>query len=278
MTLRDILVHVDDTPHCTARLQLAAGLARTHAARLTALHVIDIQLPMIIANDAAGGGGMAVAQLMEQLQQQSLQAATRLRAAFEEMARREGLAAAWQQVEGLLPQQVGRQARCADLCVLGQASPEDAQPAASAIIAEALFQSGRPVLVIPYAGAPLTCGRRVLVGWNGSREATRAVHDALPLLVQAEAVTLLIADDGEEALPGTDIADHLARHGVTLTVRRQPAEGLDAGDLLLNVAAETSADLLVVGGYGHSRAREWIFGGVTRTLLRSMTLPVLLSH
>src|SRR5206468_1617267 len=141
----------------------------------------------------------------------------------------------------------------------------------------------RPVLVLPYAGRFETVGRRVLVGWNARREAARAVHDALPLLRQAESVTVLAIDPvrgahghGEE--PAADLALHLARHGLQVTARQTDSAGLDPADVLLNTAADEGADLIVVGGYGHSRVREVVLGGVTRRLLRTATVPVLISH
>jgi nucleotide-binding universal stress UspA family protein len=143
--------------------------------------------------------------------------------------------------------------------------------------------AGRPVLAIPYAGRFEAVGRRVLIGWDASREATRAVADAMPLLAAAETVSVLSIDprEGPSAhgpVPGADISPHLARHGVNATVERTVSAGVPAGDLLLSRAADLGADLLVVGAYGHSRARELLLGGVTRTLLQSMTLPVLMSH
>jgi nucleotide-binding universal stress UspA family protein len=139
------------------------------------------------------------------------------------------------------------------------------------------------VLVVPHTGSFTSVGRRVLVGWNASREATRAVHDALPLLAGAESVTVSAVNPrrglgahGEE--PGSDIARHLARHGVRVTVEHTAAPEIGAADILLNRASELSADLLVVGAYGQSRLREFLLGGVTRSLLREMTVPVLLSH
>ena len=162
-------------------------------------------------------------------------------------------------------------------------SPDDGQPSAQAILEATLFSSGRPVLAIPYAGRFETLGRRVLVGWNASREASRAVNDALPLLAGASSVVVTAVNprrglDGHGEEPGADIALHLARHGLKVEVEHTVAPEIEAGELLLNRAAELSSDLLVVGAYGHSRLRETILGGVTRTLLKQMTVPVLLSH
>jgi nucleotide-binding universal stress UspA family protein len=136
---------------------------------------------------------------------------------------------------------------------------------------------------VPYAGDGATLGETVLVAWNASREAARAVNDALPLLQQARAVTVLavnplggIAGDGD--VPAADIALHLARHGVKAEAAHTVAPDIPEGDAILDYAADIGADLVVAGGYGHSRMREFVFGGVTRSLLTEMTVPVFLSH
>ena len=164
--------------------------------------------------------------------------------------------------------------------MLGQDDPESDN---TGVLETVLFDSGRPVLAIPFAGSLPTIGKRVLVGWNASREASRALHDALPLLAKAESATVFLANPkgglgahGEE--PGADIARHLARHGVKVNVAKAVADDVSDSALLLNHASDMGADLLVMGAYGHSRLREFILGGVTRSLLREMTVPVLLSH
>ena len=143
--------------------------------------------------------------------------------------------------------------------------------------------SGRPILAVPYAGQFETVGRRVLIGWNATREATRAVNDAMPLLAAADVVTVLTIDareapDAHGELPGADISLHLARHGVKATIERTVSAGVPAGEVLLSRAADLGADLLVIGAYGHSRMRELLLGGATRSILQSMTVPVLMSH
>jgi nucleotide-binding universal stress UspA family protein len=175
-------------------------------------------------------------------------------------------------------------ARYVDLTILGQLDPDrgDAElirPRPEQVT----LASGRPILVVPYAGHFATVGRRVLIGWNATREATRAVNDAMPLLIEADVVTVLTIDaregpDGHGELPGADISLHLARHGVKATVERTVSAGISAGDVLLSRAADLGADLLVIGAYGHSRVRELLLGGATRSILQSMTLPVLMSH
>ncbi len=145
------------------------------------------------------------------------------------------------------------------------------------------FASGRPVLVVPYAGHFESVGGRVLIGWNATREAARAVNDAMPLLAIADAVTVLTIDpragpDAHGELPGADISLHLARHGVKADIERTVSADIPVGDVLLSRAADLGAELLVTGAYGHSRVRELLLGGATRALLRSMTVPVLMSH
>lgn len=278
MAIRDILLHLDATPPAAARQALAVGLAQRLGAHLTGLFVMDVPLPLI-AGDA--GGGVAVAELLEALRADMGRDAAALEAAFREAVRRAEVKGEWRVAEGTTARQVALHGRHADLVVVGQAAPDsDAGPAT---IEAALFGTGRPVLVVPHAGQPPMPGRRVLVAWNASREASRALHDALPLMAGAERVTVLTinaerggGDHGEE--PGADIATHLARHDLKVEVRRVVGADIAVGDLILNEAADLGADLVVMGGYGHSRFREFMLGGATRTLLGQMTVPVLMSH
>ena len=145
----------------------------------------------------------------------------------------------------------------------------------------ALFGSGRPVLIVPYiqqAGLKLD---RVLVCWDGSRTAARATADALPLLAKAETTEVITVTDGagdQDEIPGFDIAKHLARHGIKVELKRIVRGDVDVPNIILSHAADTSADLIVMGGYGHSRLREFVLGGATRGLLQSMTVPTFMSH
>jgi nucleotide-binding universal stress UspA family protein len=280
MGIRDIIVHLDATAPSAARLDLAAALARKHDAHLTGLAVIEIALPPIASPD---GGGAALGPLLDAMRRDALAEAEGLRASFEATLQRTGTRGGWVQVEGMTAEQVAVHGRHADLIVLGQDQPDGATPTAAAVIEAALFSSGRPVLVVPHAGRFDGVGRRAILGWNARREAARALHDALPLLVGGEGAMVLTVDaepgaDGHGEQPGADIARHLERHGVRVTVENATSDGLDVADLMLNRATESAADLLVIGAYGHSRLRELVLGGVTRSILRQMTLPVLMSH
>ncbi len=144
-----------------------------------------------------------------------------------------------------------------------------------------LFESGRPVIFVPYIQkAPLKLDR-VMVCWDGSRVATRAIADAMPLLQKAKKVEIVVVSDkGSKAdeAPGADLAKHLARHDLQVELKRITSPDIDVASTVLSYAADSNADMIVMGGYGHSRLREFILGGMTRSMLESMTVPVLMSH
>lgn len=173
----------------------------------------------------------------------------------------------------------GLVARRFDLSIVGQADPKEGLPE-DLIIEAALFDSGRPVIVVPYiykGGLKLD---RVMVCWDGGRTAARAIGDAMPLLTRAKAVEVVtvVGERGKRnEIPGADMGEHLARHGLNVEVENLPGDG-DVGAALLSHAADISADMIVMGAYGHSRLREFVLGGVTRTTLSSMTVPCFMAH
>ena len=176
--------------------------------------------------------------------------------------------------------QFGRIARRFDLAIVGQAEPETS--AVEELIAEStLFESGRPMIVVPYIQkAPLKLDR-VMVCWDGSRQAARAIADAMPILEKAGKVEIVIVANErgkQDEIEGADMGQHLARHGLKVDVKRISSGNIDVADALLSHAADSGADFIVMGGYGHSRLREFVLGGVTHSILRSMTVPVLMSH
>jgi nucleotide-binding universal stress UspA family protein len=181
---------------------------------------------------------------------------------------------------GGVGEQFGRIARRFDLSIVGQAEPQTS--AVEEIVAEsALFESGRPVIIVPYIQkAPLKLDR-VMLCWDGSRAAARAIADAMPLLHRAGRVEVVIVANErgkQDEIEGADMGGHLARHGLNVEVKRTALGGIDVADVILSHAADASSDFIVMGGYGHSRLREFVLGGVTRSILRSMTVPVLMSH
>lgn len=177
-------------------------------------------------------------------------------------------------------EQFGRLARRFDLSIVGQAEPETS--AVEEVIAEnALFESGRPVIIVPYIQKEPLKLDQVMVCWDGSRSAARAIGDAVPLLTRSKRVEIVIVTNErgkQDEIAGADIGAHLARHGLNVEVRRTVLGDIDVADVLLSHAADSGCDFMVMGGYGHSRWREFVLGGVTRSIFRSMTVPVLMSH
>ncbi len=176
--------------------------------------------------------------------------------------------------------QLGRLGRRFDLVVVGQPEREKSLP--EEVVDEGvLFESGRPVIFVPFiqkAGLKLDC---VMVCWDGSRAATRAIADAMPFLQKAKQVEIVMVASGKpksDEIAGADLGQHLARHGLKVEVKRITSPDIDVPSSILSYAADSSADMIVMGGYGHSRLREFVLGGVTRGLLESMTVPVLMSH
>jgi nucleotide-binding universal stress UspA family protein len=181
-----------------------------------------------------------------------------------------------------LPQTAALQARYCDLAVVGLGGRGTLPLDVHDQVARILSASGRPLLVVPQGCRP-TSYPRIAIGWQPSANAARAVHDALPLLLRASVIDVLCVDPrrgsgAHGAEPGADIARHLARHGLAVTVHVEDGGGDEPGAVLLRRARELGADLLVAGGYGHSRLHEWALGGTTRHLLMHATLPVLLAH
>jgi len=202
---------------------------------------------------------------------------------FEEIVRRAPISAQSRIVEVAVasaPDAFAKIARRFDVAVMGQPKPH--KPALERLIIEAaLFDSGRPVLIVPYIQRTGLKLDRVMVAWDGSRSAARAVGDAMPLLIRAKTTEVVIVGSEpikSEEMPGAEIALHLARHGAQVEVKSIFTAETDVASTILSYAADTSTDFLVMGGYGHSRLREFILGGVTRGILNSMTNPTLMSH
>ena len=173
-----------------------------------------------------------------------------------------------------------RMARRFDLAIVGQAEPEISSM--EQIIAETtLFESGRPMMMVPYIQKAPFKTENVMICWDGSRTAARAVADAIPIIRNSGRVEIVMVTNErgkQDELDGADIGQHLARHGLKVDVHRISGASIDVGDALLSHAADSGADFMVMGGYGHSRLREFVLGGVTRSIFESMTVPVLISH
>jgi nucleotide-binding universal stress UspA family protein len=285
MALKDILVHVDNDSRNEIRLKVAADLAQRHGAHLTGLYAADIPNTEYFYGATLPFAGGGAEEVVRRMRADASDASTAVEQAFRDLLRREGLEGEWRYVEGPAPATMALHARYADLTVVGQPNPYDSRDESNrnAIVESPLMTSGRPILIVPYAGSFGRIGEHVLIAWNASREAARAVNDAMPLLERADRVTVLavnpkqgLAAHGD--VPAADISLHLARHGVKAEAAHTVANDISDGEALLSYAADIGADLIVAGGYGHSRAREMVFGGVTRTLIAEMTAPVFLSH
>lgn len=275
MALNDLLVHVNESKSADSRIEAAVALAMDHDAHVTGLGVrMSVETPTY----ALAAIPPDVLVEVERRETTSMAAA---RAVFESIVKHAGWSerSSWVEDAGGIVDTVSRNARFADLTVIGQQPSRESMDAYIDLPDDFVLHSGRPVLVIPEIGVSRPIGKRVVVAWNGGREAARAVADAMPILERAEAVEVFSIEPKDmEDMPGSDMARHLARHGVTATAKRSVAHNIDASDVLLNFVADENMDLIVMGAYGHSRMREVILGGMTRDILTRMTVPVLMSH
>jgi nucleotide-binding universal stress UspA family protein len=270
MTFRDVLVHLDSGARAPERLELALAIARRHGARLTAL----------FAESAILGQSLVGRRAPEAM----ARAAQAARTAFEARADAAGVPARWWQVEpGEHGDVVGAAVQCCryvDLAVFGQQRGDDA-PVPDGLVERVIAECGRPVVVVPSVGRYPDLGRRVLVAWTGSREAARALHDALPLLERAGEVTVLSLQlpraEVAGGLPPLDIAEHLRAHGVKASYERAILGDLETVDVVLNRGADDGADLTVIGAYGLQGGGLLRRAETTRAILDTMTTPVLLS-
>lgn len=267
--IRSILLHLDNSPTSAARLEFARNLALRHEANLNAMFVAaPPQRPVQLALSESP------AALLQPLDWVDPKPA---RAWFDDAQSAGGPAMQW--LEGDVESFVC-QALYADVLVLGQHDPQAALPgtAPADFVESVLLDSGKPALILPFAEKFDSAGRCVLIGWNETPQAARAVASALPWLRAARQVHVLSSTESRQRVEGLDIERHLQLHGITATLHRTTQPSAEAGDALLSFASDVDADLLVMGCYGRSRAREFLLGGATRTVLRTMTVPVLMAH
>jgi len=287
MAIRVALVPVTDDAGDVLALDAALAVLRgSGGAHLRALHV-RVQ-PSAAVFAGAPEGGMVTAEILQLWEQDARQRAQRARARYERWRDAAGLAeaaapgaagitASWQERDGQLDPAIGLLGRLADLVVLG--APADAVRDGAFYPCEgALFQSRRPVLLVPRA-VPAGAFERILIGWNGSAEAAASVAGALPLLARAKAVTVLVAGEkGEAPQPPDDLIGYLGWHGIAATPRLVTAASHNVGAEMVREAENAGAGLIVMGAYTHSRVRELIFGGATNHVLSHATLPLLMAH
>jgi len=290
---KDLLVIVDDTTNCATRLDVAVQVASRFGGHLTGLYVSQpLMIPSYVRAEIAAGlpGGMpspipsqTTGEMFKVESQVQREAAGRAQKLFQSRAEIPGITTEWREREGDLSEVAILHARYADLTIIGQEDPEAGEGSIRVLPEHLLLGVGRPILVVPYAGTFKSVGERVLVAWNASRAATRAVNDAVPILQKATQVTVLAINpqrgvSGDGDVPGADLALHLSRHGVKAEASWVRATDIEVAAMLLSRASDFQADLIVMGGYGHSRVREIVLGGATREILKTMTVPTLMSH
>ncbi|HUI95158.1 MAG TPA: universal stress protein [Xanthobacteraceae bacterium] len=277
--IKDVVVNLGiGKPH-----DVAAGYAVAIAEAFNAhLCAVAFAYEPVVPPSIMGGVPLEVIEAQWAASERAADAAI---AAFEAAAKRAGIASERRKLAASLGgagELFGRLARRFDLSVVGQTEPK--QGAAQDLVIEgALFGSGRPVIVVPYIHHGGLGLDRVLVCWDGGRAAARAVADAMPLLARAGAIDVVMVESGRrrgasDEIPGVDVGEHLARHGLKIEVKRVVSTDVDVPNTILSHAADSGTDFIVMGGYGHSRLREFILGGATQGVLASMTVPVLMSH
>ena len=278
MGLKDILVHIDNRKPCQARLEVAINLALAHQAHLIGVYVFsEPYIPPYVKAQVS-------ADVLEAQAEAAREVVAKAETMFRKQTEDAGVAGEWLCEAGEQVDVLRDQARFCDVAVVGQRDPEANGISGPGEMPDHLVLSvGRPVLLVPYVGTYPTIGKRVMVAWDGSRLATRAVNDALPILHGAKQVNIIMvysdgwpAEMSEER--GERICQHLARHGIAAKAHHYRADDIGTGDLILSRAADEGADLIVMGAYGHARWRELVLGGVTRHMLNHMTVPVLMSH
>ena len=275
--IKDIVVNLTIGVERDAAANYAISLASIFKAHLVG--VAFVYDPKVSANLIVG----IPAELIEAQRAATKHLTNEAVARFEELAKQAGVMTESQMIDvtpGHVGDTFGRLARSFDLSVIRQAEPNKAEQEVP-IIEGALFESGRSVIVVPYVQTQGAIFNRVMVGWDGSRTAARAIGDAMPVLERAKMIeifTVVAGPTKNTELPGIDIRQHFSRHGLKVEVKRIPAEGINVPEAILSHAADISADFMVMGGYGHSRLHEYVLGGATRGILASMTLPTLMSN
>ncbi len=261
MPIKSILVVVAGAETTNPALALAFSLAQKHQAHIAALYVKPV---VMVYSD---GMGFDMTPSVIEAQQAYLQAsAEKAESVTKAQAAKAGVEIEWRCEEGDELAVAAAHARVSDLVMT---TPEVAR--------DLMFEAGIPVLSVPQ-GASDQLAKRVLVAWNGSREAARAVRDARSMIKDSEQVIVAVFDPPHGKGMGHDLANLLARHGANVSVREMLSDGDNIGELLMEEAKANGCGLIVMGGYGHSRFREWILGGVTDAILNDSSLPILISH
>ncbi|MGN6661678.1 MAG: universal stress protein [Achromobacter mucicolens] len=276
---RRITVHLDHGFDCTRRTALALGLAKRHKAELVGVYASSAPPQYYYGESVMMSRTLNI---MKNLQAQNRGA---VQNAFLEAAAAADVPAVVRAGESSPSATVALHGRASDLIIVSQQNRDDVEAAhENEFVEQTLLTAGRPVMVLPSSGDFPVVGERVLLCWDGSREAARALADAAPLLQGASHVVVLTMDEGAatrsvESIPFEDLATYCVAHGIPAPDHvRRDIKGVGVGSTILNAAADYSADLIVMGAYGHSKFREWAMGGATASILKSMTVPIMFSH
>lgn len=279
MSYKTILVHVDQSKHTAARINAAAKIAIAENAHLIGTAITGISR-FIYQDTDIDLTRTVIASQIDSLNER----AKRALAQFDAIAKQMGVLSYETRLINDEPESgLVLQARYSDLVVISQTDPDEPSLGVISDLPEyVLLNCARPILIVPFAGQFDHIGNNPLIAWDGSIEATRAITGAIPLLKRAKNVTVAvfnpsIQSDAHGEQPGADIALYLARHDIKVNVLQQRTE-VDVGNALLSLAADLQSDMIVMGGYGHMRFRELLLGGVTKTIMNSMTVPVLMAH
>ncbi len=277
MTIKNILVHIDHSEACNHRVKAAIDIAKQHNARLSALFVVpDYFVPSYVEAQIS-------ADVITQINDQAIERARETLSAVKKQITDTGLSVDAFVEDGNLVGILNDYSRYTDLLILGQSQTDDPDNLSESLADHLVIEGGAPCLVIPYIGARQTLGKRVLVAWNESRECARALKNALPILKQAEKVTVLLIkqkshDEEHSAIQKKVLLGYLADHDINANISICIDNHLDAGDTMIAEAIDNDDDLIVMGAYGHSRLREMVLGGATHHLLKQMVVPIFISH
>jgi nucleotide-binding universal stress UspA family protein len=275
---KDIVVFLEEEAGRSSRLAYAAALARTWQAHLIATFIVN---RLELDRHAGFAVGEGLTSMLSKHRADVADAIERTRRTFDGLVERHSFTGEWRVSENEVGEALMLHARHASLAIVGPPARRTRATTTLSLSEDVIFASGRPSLLLPIDWPADRIGRRIVVGWNAGREATRAIADAMPFLVKSEQVHLVVVPDAKVrslygADPGADIAQHLARHGVQVTLDQRKGE--DAGAVLLDRCRAVDADMLVMGAVGRSRISEFVFGGATRTVLGTADLPILLSR
>ena len=279
MSIKDLLVHVDTSSHVEARIDTAIKLAQSQGAHLTGLFVVSPpEVPDFIQAHLSDS-------ILEQQYKALEDQAAEAQAKFSKACAEVDIECDWRIAHGSLVEHLTRVTRYFDMSLLGQRDThEELQPGSHEIPDRVVLSSGRPAMIVPYEGNPGTVGKNIVICWDASRLATRSVSDTLPLLISADKVTVLVVNTHEKTNPhggevtGANISAHLKRHGVNVEAKIVSAGERHIGETVIAQIDELGADSVVMGAWGHQRWREMVLGGLTRYMMKHMTVPVIMSH